>query len=123
MTRVLFMINHEEVVRLVKGYHESFVHVVLSAGAAVVVLGVDGETEEENIHHHLEHRQEAVCHQVGEHTHDDQGQNPHRVLTLVIQRQHARERGAGHDQDLKNHAEALRLTSSRNVHMIIRHVL
>lgn len=90
--------------KFLKGYHECFVHVEFFARAAVVVLSVDGETEEENVHHHLEHRQEAVRHQVGEHAHDDQRQNPHRVLTLVIQRQHTRKRGARHDQDLKIHS-------------------
>lgn len=81
-------------------HHEGLVHVELSAGAAVVVLGVHGEAEEEHVHHDLKDRQEAVGHQPGEQADDEQGQDPHRVVPLEVELQHASERRARDDQYL-----------------------
>lgn len=47
-------------------HHQGFVHVELPARAAVIVLCVHGETQEENVNHVFKDRQEAVGHQVGE---------------------------------------------------------
>ena len=74
--------------RLPSPHHEGLVHVELSAGAAVVVLCVHGEAEEEHVNHNLKDRQEAVGHQPGEQADDEQGQHPHHVVPLVVERQH-----------------------------------
>lgn len=66
-------------------HHQSFVHEELLPWSAVVVLGVDGEAEEEDVHHDLKDGQEAVSHQEGEETHDDQRQQPLSVILPVVQ--------------------------------------
>lgn len=71
------------------------------SGAAVVVFGVDGEAEEEDVHHVLKDRQEAVRHQERKSAHDEERQHPHRVVPLVVQGQHAAERRAGDDEHLR----------------------
>ncbi|KAF3838937.1 hypothetical protein F7725_010705 [Dissostichus mawsoni] len=76
-------------------HHQSLVHEELAARRAVVVLGVDGEAEEQDVHHDLEHRQEAVRHQEGEETHDDERQQP---LGLVVD-VHEEEAGDLHQRD------------------------
>lgn len=52
-------------------HHQGLVHVVLVPWAAIIILCVHGEAEEEDIHHILKDRQEAVSHQEREHTHDE----------------------------------------------------
>lgn len=81
-------------------HHQSFVHEELLPRSAVVVLGVDGKAEEEDVHHDLEDGQEAVSHQEGEETHDDQRQQPLGVIPLVVQEQDASKRRRRHNQDL-----------------------
>ena len=70
------------------------------------MLGVHGEAEEEHVHHDLKDGQEAVGHQPGEQADDEQGQHPHRVVPLVVERQYADERSAGDDQYLDTHTHA-----------------
>lgn len=52
--------------RCLASHHQSLVHEELLPWGSIVVLGVDGEAEEEDIHHNLEDGQEAVSHQEGE---------------------------------------------------------
>lgn len=75
-------------------HHKGLVHVVLAAGAAVVVLGVDGEAKEEYVYYTFKDGEETVSHQEGEYTHDDERQHPDGVLALVVQRKDARKRRA-----------------------------
>lgn len=82
-------------------HHKSLVHVVLSARAAVVVLGVDGEAEEENVYYDLKDGEEAVGHQEGEDADDDERQHPDGVFTLIVQCKDACKRRTRHDQDLQ----------------------
>lgn len=82
-------------------HHKGLVHVVLTARAAIVVLGVDGEAEEEYVYYALIDGEETVGHQEGEHTHDDERQHPDGVLALIVQRKDARKRRAWHDQHLQ----------------------
>lgn len=82
-------------------HHQGLVHVVLVPWAAVVVLAVDGKAEEEDVHHVLKDRQEAVRHQERKGAHDEERQHPHRVVPLVVQGQHAAERRAGDDEHLR----------------------
>lgn len=82
-------------------HHQSFVHEELLPRSAVVVLGVYGEAEEEDVHHDLKDGQEAVSHQEGEETHNDQRQQPLCVIPLVVQEEDAGERCRRHDQDLR----------------------
>lgn len=84
-----------------KSHHQGLVHVVLSPRTAVVVLGIDGEAEEEDVHHVLEDRQEAVRHQEGKGAHDEERQHPDGVVPLVVEGQHAAERRAGDDEHLR----------------------
>lgn len=88
-----------------ESHHQGLVHVVLSTRTAVVVLGIDGEAEEEDVHHVLEDRQEAVRHQEGEGAHDEERQHPHGVVPLVVEGQHAAERRAGDDEHLRRQSE------------------
>lgn len=55
-------------------HHQSFVHEELLPRGAIIVLSVDGKAEEEDVHHDLKDGQEAVSHQEGEETHNDQRQ-------------------------------------------------
>lgn len=71
-------------------HHQGLVHVVLPSRAAIVIFGVHGEAEEEDVHHILKHRQEAMGHEEGKHTNDEERQHPHGVVPLVIQSQNAR---------------------------------
>lgn len=82
-------------------HHEALVHVIFAAWTAVVLLGVDGEAEEQDVHHDLEDGEETMSHQEGEHTHDDERQHPDAVFTLVVQRENARKRRTRHDQNLQ----------------------
>lgn len=75
-------------------HHQGLVHVVLVPRAAIIILRVHSEAEEEDVHHVLKDRQEAVSHQEREHTHDEQRQDPNRVVPLVVQSQDAAERRA-----------------------------
>lgn len=86
-------------------HHQSFVHEELLPRGAVVVLSVDGEAEEEDVHHDLKDGQEAVSHQEGEETHDDQRQQPLGVVSLVVQEEDAGERRCRHDQDLRERTQ------------------
>ncbi len=89
-------------------HHQGLVHVVLSARAAVVVLGVDGEAEEENVYYDLKDGEEAVGHQEGEDAHDDERQHPDGVFTLIVQRQDTRKRRTRHDQHLQTRETTVR---------------
>lgn len=69
---------------MLSSHHQSLVHVVFSSGAAVIILCVDSKAEEENIHHILKHRKEAVGHQESEQTDNEQRQHPYGVVLLVV---------------------------------------
>lgn len=82
-------------------HHQSFVHEEFLPWSAVVVLGVDGEAQEEDVHYDLKDGQEAVSHQEGEETHDDQRQQPLGIIPLVVQEEDAGKRRGCDDQDLR----------------------
>lgn len=54
-------------------HHQGLIHVVLSPGAAVIVLCVHSEAEEKGVDHILIHREEAVGHEEGEQAGDKEG--------------------------------------------------
>lgn len=91
-------------------YHQSFVHEELFARGAVIVLGVDGKAQEEDVHHDLKDGQEAVSDQEGEETHDGERQQPLGVIPLVIQKHDTGERRRCHDQDLQKAANTKKLS-------------
>lgn len=91
--------------RCLTSYHQSFVHEELLPRGAVVVLGVNGEAEEEDVHHNLKDGQEAMSHQEGEETDDDERQQPLGVIPLVVEKDDAGERGRCHNQDLRKDTE------------------
>ena len=82
-------------------HHQSFVHEELLPWSAVIVLGVYSEAEEKDVHHDLKDGQEAVSHQEGEETHNDQRQQPLGIIPLVVQEEDTGEGRRGHNQDLK----------------------
>lgn len=84
-------------------HHQSFVHEELLPRSAVVVLGVYGEAEEEDVHHDLEDGQEAVSHQEGKQTHYDERQQPLSVISLVVEQQDTGKRCRRDNQDLTSH--------------------
>lgn len=81
-------------------HHQSFVHEELLPRRAVVILGINGKAQEKDVHHDLKDGQEAVSHQEGEETHDDERQQPLGVIPLVVQEEDASEGCRRHDQDL-----------------------
>lgn len=69
--------------------------------AAIIILCVHSEAEEENVDHILEDRKEAVSHQEGKQTDDEERQDPHGVVPLVVQSQDASKRCAGDYKHLR----------------------
>lgn len=65
-------------------HHKLFVHIILAARAAIVVFGVNGETEKQYVYDSLKDGQETVSHQEGKHTHYDERQHPHGVFSLIV---------------------------------------
>lgn len=86
-------------------HHQSFVHKELLPRRAVIVLGINGKAQEEDVHHDLKDGQEAVSHQKGEETHDDERQQPLGVIPLVVQEEDTGEGRRRHDQDLRRREE------------------
>lgn len=94
-------LRHRHILYTLSSHHQGLVHVVLAPGAAIVIFRVHGEAEEENVDHVLKDGEEAVSHQEGKQTDDEERQDPHGVFPLVVQSQDAGKSCAGDYEHLK----------------------
>lgn len=85
----------------VSSHHQCLVHEILSPRAAIVILRVHGEAQEEDVNHVFKHRQEAMGHQEGKETDDEKRQHPHCVVPLIVQSQNASKSCAGDYKNLR----------------------